>query len=142
MKQTRKEHSRGRGAPLLARARVLLVHENYMDMEYNYAVLRSLGYEVAPCLSYADGVRRLREGQWDLVVVSQGGPEFEGRCVLERALELGRPIPVLVVTRCHDTDCYQIAMQLGAADYLEEPVSSWEMDRVLEAHLARQSLAA
>ena len=52
---------------------------------------------------------------------SQGTPAFEGRQVLERALQLHPKVPVLVVARVLDMHCYLEAMDLGAIDYLERP---------------------
>jgi FixJ family two-component response regulator len=67
-------------------------------------------------------------------MVSQGGRSFEGRCVIERAIEINRRLPVLVLARCLDMTCYLEAMQLGAADYLAEPITFAEMERVIRNH--------
>ncbi len=64
--------------------------------------------------------------------MEQGSRAFEGRCVPERAI---RAIPVLVVTRCYDLECYLKAMELGAVDYLEEPVDVPELVRLITGHL-------
>ena len=65
---------------------------------------------------YADGLHRLESKFFDFVVVSQGGSQFEGRPVLERAIEIDRRTPIVVVTRSLDMRCYLEAMQLGALD--------------------------
>ena len=76
------------------------------------------------------------------VMVTQGTPNFEGRCVLERAVEIDRSLPVLVVARCLDMNCYLEAMQLGAVDYLVEPLTVLEIGRVLENRPPYRSVAA
>lgn len=123
------------GRPI--RARVLLVHENCTDLGKNRAILQQLGCQVFACTTYFDGLRSLEVEHWDLIVVSQGSPAFEGRSVLERTMEINRDIPVLILTRWHDMPSYVQAMHLGAVDYLEEPVSLSEMGWVLETHLRR-----
>ncbi len=110
---------------------VLLVDEAPDDLNYTKMLLQALGCEVFACRSYAEGARKVEGKSWDFAVVSQGSPAFEGRCVLERVLTMGRKLPILVLARFHDMHCYLQAMQLGAVDYLEEPVSWWEMHRVL-----------
>jgi FixJ family two-component response regulator len=55
--------------------------------------------------------------------------------VVERALSLDQRRPVVVLSRCLDMNCYLEAMQLGAVDYLEKPVSPAEMLRVVRTHL-------
>jgi len=125
----------GRAQPLLAhRNKALLVHEDLGDLHYYFTVLERWGYQVRACHSYDEAVRCLESGVFDLVLVSQGSRNFEGRCVVERAIEIDRRLPVLVVARCLDMSCYLEAMQLGAVDYLAEPVAMLEMGRVLATH--------
>jgi DNA-binding NtrC family response regulator len=71
----------------------------------------------------------------DFVVVSQGSPAFEGRCILQRAIEKDRHTPVLVLARSVDMNCYLEAMQLGAFDYLEKPISATEILKLVAAHI-------
>lgn len=70
------------------------------------------------------------------MVVSQGSQAFEGRTVLERAMQLDRRRPVLVLTRCMSMQCYLEAMQLGAVDYIEKPVPPAELLRFVRTHVA------
>jgi two-component system C4-dicarboxylate transport response regulator DctD len=77
--------------------------------------------------------------EFGLVVVSQGSPKFEGRAVLERAVQIDLSLPVLVVARCLDMPCYLEAMQLGAVDYLAEPITVQELGRAVETHLKSRS---
>jgi DNA-binding NtrC family response regulator len=125
----------GRAQPLLPRRnKALLVHEHPGDRQYYCNLLEGWGYQVRACQSYEEGVRCLGSEVFDFVMVSQGGRNFEGRCVLERAIEIDRRLPVLVVARYLDMTCYLEAMQLGAVDYLAEPVTVSEIGRVLGNH--------
>jgi DNA-binding response OmpR family regulator len=117
------------------RSTVLLIDTNPLDLETYSEIFRGLGHEVVNCASYADGVRHLLSGNFDLVVVDQGGPTFEGRLVLEKLNELGQNIPILVLARHKDMHCYLRALELGAADYFEKPVSSGEISRAVQAYL-------
>ncbi len=54
--------------------------------------------------------------------------------MLQRAIEIDRRTPILVVTRCLDINCYLEAMQLGALDYLERPLAASEITRLVETH--------
>jgi DNA-binding NtrC family response regulator len=51
-----------------------------------------------------------------------------------RAIEVNPRLPVLVVARFLDMDSYREAIQLGAIDYLIEPLTVWEIGRLLETH--------
>jgi DNA-binding NtrC family response regulator len=118
------------------------VGEDPGDLRYYCHILEEYGYRVRICNSYPEGVRCLADEIFDFVMVSQGSPNFEGSCVLKRATETNRSLPVLVVARCVDMGCYLEAMQLGALDYLVEPLTVLEIGRVLENHLRIQSIAA
>jgi DNA-binding NtrC family response regulator len=111
-------------------------------LHYYCHILEGSGYQVRACQSYAEGVCCLESEVFDFVMVSQGSRHFEGRCVLERAIEIDRRLPVVVVARALDVPCYLEAMHLGAVDYLEEPVTVAEMGRVLRNHPPIWSKAA
>ena len=117
--------------------KVLLVDPNSRDLEYYGSVLLGHGYEVRACASYTEGTLLLDRHGFDLIIVNQGSPNFEGRFLLERAIEIDRHMPVLVLTECLDIGCYLEAMQLGAADYVEEPLGADEVARLVETHIRR-----
>lgn len=126
----------------VAKAKVLLVDEDCEDVEYNCSILEQQGCEVRTCRSFVEGIRSLDCEPFDFIVVCQGSLRFEGRSVLERAIEIDRHRPVVVLTRWHDMACYLEAMQLGAVDYLEKPVSPLDVARVIRTHLRTQYAAA
>ena len=119
---------------LVAKRQILLVDEDHDDLEYYRALLEDQGHSVGASASYEDAVRRLENESFDLILVGQGTSAFEGRLVVERALSLDRWRPVVILSRCLDIDCYLAAMQLGAVDYLEKPVSPAELARVVSTH--------
>jgi len=115
--------------------KVLLVDHDCNDLSGGAEVLRERGYLVNTCSCSEDGIRTLDREVFDFVLVCQGGPEFEGRPVLERAKSIDRQLPVLVVTRCRDMRCYLEAMQLGAFDYVEKPIPPSELALLVEKHM-------
>jgi DNA-binding NtrC family response regulator len=125
-----------RGIEFSTRAtRVLLVDENVSDLRVLCLVLEGQGFEVLACTTYAAGLQSLETTPFDFVVVSQGTQAFEGREVLDRALQLDPHRAVLVITRCIDMRCYLEAMQMGAVDYLEKPVPPADLVRFVRAHV-------
>jgi DNA-binding NtrC family response regulator len=108
---------------------VLMVDENANDLEYHAELFERLGLRVFRCASYQAAIYSILRGHtFDLAVVDQGSPAFEGQVVLRY---LGPITPVVVLTRNHRIDCYRDAMGLGASDYLEKPVSIEQINRVL-----------
>ncbi len=116
--------------------KVLLVDEEAGDLRTLRLTLEGQGFEVSTCTSYEAGMQCLEAEPFDFVVVSQGTRAFEGRQVLDRAMQLDRHRPVLVVTRCIEMRCYLEAMQMGAIDYLEKPVPPGDLLRFVRTHVA------
>jgi DNA-binding response OmpR family regulator len=116
--------------------KVLLVDEEAGDLRALRLTLEGQGFEVSTCTSYEAGVQCLETEPFDFVVVSQGTRAFEGRQVLDRAMQLDRRRPVLVLTRCIEMRCYLEAMQMGAIDYLEKPVPPGDLLRFVRTHVA------
>ena len=115
--------------------KVLVVDEEAGDLKILRLTLEGQGFEVFTCTSFEAGVQCLETEIFDFVVVSQGSQAFEGRSLLERANQLDRRQPVLVLTRCLDMPCYLEAMQLGAIDYLEKPVPPADLLRFVRTHI-------
>ena len=126
----------------VAKAKVFLVDEDCEDLEYNCLIFEQQGCEVRTCRSFVEGIRCLDCAPFDFMVVCQGSLWFEGRSVLERAIEINRHRPVVVLSRWHDMTCYLEAMQFGAVDYFEKPVSPLDGARVIETHLRTHHAAA
>jgi len=126
----------------VARGNALVVHKNTADLIYYRTVLQRAGCAVVTCNSYQQALGCIDTEHFDLIVLSQGSSAFEGRAVLEKAIKMDRGGQVLVVARVLDMGCYLEAMQLGARDYMEEPVLEPEMARAVETCLGSRAVAA
>jgi len=126
----------------LIRRRLLVVDEDLEDLLYYSAVLQHQGYEVCSIPSYQDGAKWVGREDFDLILVSQGSPNFEGRSVLARAIERDRHAPVVVLSRSVDMPCYIEAMQSGALDYMEKPLLPSEIEQLVKKHLRTRSASA
>jgi DNA-binding NtrC family response regulator len=119
---------------LLPRGRILLVDEDEKDLKHFTTLLGRMGYSVRAFVNHWEAEGCLEHEHFDFVIASQGSPAFETHHLVELTLARDRHTPVLVLTRCLEMKCYLEAMQLGAADYLEKPLSSTEFERVVKAH--------
>jgi DNA-binding NtrC family response regulator len=116
------------------RAKLLVVDEEAGDLRTLRLILEGQGFQVLTCTTYEAAIQCLETEPFDFVVVSQGTQAFEGRKVLNRAMELDRHRPVLVVTRSLEMPCYLEAMQMGAIDYLVKPIPPADLLRFVRAH--------
>ena len=123
--------------PLGKQARVLLVNEDPRELAYYHAILEKLGCRVRASSSFAEGVRRLGCEPFDLIMVEQGGGEFEGQKVLAEAMEVDVELRVLVLARSYNKGCHLEAMRSGALDYLEGPLSAADIVALLDTFMPR-----
>lgn len=114
--------------------RVLLVDEDAIDLKYFSMLLERMHYSVWACANHWEGVKHLADGYFDLVIVSQDDAGIETRRLVEFTLARERNTPVVVLGRCLDVNSYLQAMQLGASDYLEKPLTPAEFERVVLTH--------
>ena len=129
--------------PPLSLRKVLLVDNDSKDLNVCAEALRQEpGYDVHTCSCWDEGASRVERDRFDFILVCQGGPQFEGRAVLERAMAKDRHTPVMVVTRCPSMNCYLEAMQLGAFDYVEKPLAPSQLARIVKSHIRPSAAAA
>ena len=112
---------------------VLVIDTDPLDLDTYADVFRSLGQTVARCDSYREAMHQIRSEHFELVVLDQGGDDFEGSVVLKFMSDLGIHVPVIALARQKTMQCYLEAMELGAEDYFEKPVSPAEISRVVTA---------
>ena len=117
------------------RQRVLVVDDDLSDLLNYSAILQHEGYEVRSLASYKEGGECIDRESFDLVIVSQGTAAFEGRVVLRRVFARSRTIPVFVLSRSSDIDCYLEAMQMGVFDYREKPLAASELAEMVARQL-------
>ena len=115
--------------------KLLLVDEDANDLNYYSEVLRYLGYKVHSMDSYSRAADTLGSERFDLVIVDQGSSDFEGRSVLSRAVETDRHVPVLVLARTVDVDCCLEALDAGAHEYVQKPLSTSEVQELVSDYV-------
>ncbi|HEV2494913.1 MAG TPA: response regulator [Terriglobia bacterium] len=133
---------RGEGSQQSFKPRLLLVDEDFDDLRRYSNILSQAGYEVRSFACYDAAAACLALEAFDLIIVSQGSSNFEGRRVLARAMEKDRRTPVLVLTRSVEMPCYLEAMQLGARDYMEKPLLPSEIGRLAAKYVPTRLGAA
>jgi DNA-binding NtrC family response regulator len=121
------------------RARILLVNKDPQDLAYYRQILQKLGCQVRASSSFAEGVECLEREPFDLIILDQGCGRFEGRGVLAQAMEVDVELRVLVLARSYSKGCYLEAMQSGALDYHEGPLSAAEIVAFLDTFIPRRN---
>jgi DNA-binding NtrC family response regulator len=117
------------------KGKVLLVDDRPDDLVYYAGVLLREGYDVRPLASFEEAAACVEREDFDLIIVSQGTREFEGRIVLSNIGKREDRPPVLVLTQSVDVECYLETVQLGGADYLEKPLAAAQMAQAVARYM-------
>ena len=114
--------------------RVLLVDEDEHDLRHFTMLLEQMDFSVWAFTDYREAERFLAQGNFDLVIVGQGGSDLETCRLAQFTLGRERYTPVVVLTRRLEIKGYVRAMQLGASEYLEKHLTPTEFKRVVLTH--------
>jgi DNA-binding NtrC family response regulator len=120
----------------LAVPKVLIVDEDLHTLELHAAPFEAQGLEVHKCASCETALRSIEREDFDLALIDQGSPAFEGRRVIRHLIRYNPWTPFVVLARFVNSHCYLEAMELGAMNYLEKPVSAVDMYRLIRDYLA------
>ncbi|RPH78832.1 MAG: response regulator [Nitrospiraceae bacterium] len=100
------------------RKRILIVDDEPGIMNTLRIKLRLSGYEVITTTSGAEAVEVVRDQEPDLVLLDVLMPDVTGLDVLDRVRTFSR-VPIIIFTG--RPDIIQVALKLGANDYIAKP---------------------
>jgi DNA-binding NtrC family response regulator len=112
--------------------RILIVEDRDSLRRMLEHALTQEGYEVATAADGPEGIRRVREQPFDLVLTDLKLPDASGLEVLAASREAQPRVPVVVLTGYGTVGAAVEAMKLGAFDFLEKPVELDDLARLIE----------
>jgi len=96
--------------------------------------LIEMGFEVGEAEDGNDGLKKLQEGAYDLVILDVTMPNLDGPGMLAKMREGADKTPVLMLTSESKTSIVAALMKLGITDYLLKPFKGDELRaKVLKA---------
>ena len=102
--------------------------------------LRKEGYDVIPALDGREALERLRDDNFDLVVLDVMLPRMDGFDVC-RAIRSRSTVPIIMLTAKTEETDKVLGLELGADDYITKPFSVREFRSRVKAVLRRAALA-
>jgi len=121
---------------LPATRKVLVFDQDVIDLARLSEPFEVHGFEVHKCMSVETALRCVEREDFDFALVDQGSSGFEGIRVIRHLVRYNLPTPFVVIALRTDALCQQKALALGAMDYLEKPVSSADIDWMIQKYLA------
>lgn len=110
----------GTSASPLTQKTVLIIDDDPLFQEELTGALVGVGYRVENAYDGEAGFRSIIKGAPDLVILDLILPKKDGFKVLQemKRVEETRRIPVIVLSNLQNSDNIEIAVRLGATDYL------------------------
>jgi len=108
---------------------ILVVDDQFQNIELLEAYLVLQGYEIVKAASGEEAFEKLSGNQIDLILLDVMMPKMSGIEVLEklRADEKTRFIPVVMVTVLKETEDKVKALEAGCDDFISKPVDKVEL---------------
>ncbi|MBW3627981.1 MAG: sigma-54 dependent transcriptional regulator [Gemmatimonadetes bacterium] len=120
-------------------ARILIIDDDRAFRVSTAALLADEGYEVDAAPGGDDGLAKLREEKYDLLLLDLKMEGRTGLSVLEELRRTGHSIPVLMLTGYATIDSAVQALKLGADDYLTKPCDNDVLRSKIRAILATRA---
>lgn len=121
--------------------RILLIEDEKRIAAFVTRGLEESGYTVECAETGQDGLNRLSEAEFDLLILDLMLPDMDGLLVLEKVRNRNPTLPVLILSARGSLDDRVKGLDLGADDYLVKPFAFIELLARVRAVLRRgQSL--
>jgi len=102
--------------------RILTIDDERHHAELVADALAAVGYRVDTANSGREGLERLRQTPYDLLIADLKLPDIDGIDLIRQARTIHPFLAVIVVTGHGTVESAVEAMQQGASDYLQKPV--------------------
>jgi two-component system response regulator HydG len=122
--------------------KILLVDDDARMRTAVLKVLSSEGHSVVSVGSGSEAIHLLRTHDIVLVISDLVLPDLDGTAVLKAARELRPEIEVVMITGHGSVEKAVEAMRLGAYDFIEKPIDSVGLCKVVAKALEKQRLTA
>jgi DNA-binding NtrC family response regulator len=125
-----------------SKARVLVVDDEPAIRESLHALLTlEGGYTVDLAESGTEGLHKLHNRAYDLVLLDLMMPDMSGMDVLREVRERDRETPIFMITAYGSVEAAVNALKAGADDYFPKPFENDKLIREIEGVIERRRLA-
>lgn len=126
-------------------SKILIIEDNDTMREAMTAIVRRSGFECAETSAGSQGIERITQEKFDLVVTDYKMKGMNGLEVLKLVKQLSGDTEVMVITAFGTIELAVEVMRQGAVDFITKPFSHDEfklkVERIIERAAERQELA-
>lgn len=117
----------------------LAIEDDPQTLQYICRGLEEAFYKVTRCDNGVDALYHIIHDEWDLVIIDRLLPgQIDGLTIVRKLREMGKGVPVIVVSALAAIDERVRGLREGADDYLSKPFAISELMARVEALHRRQ----
>lgn len=121
------------------KARLLLVDDEEMFLEYLSRRLINRNFDVTTCLSGEEALEKIKDYDFDVIVLDVLMPGIDGIETLREIKKLKPITEVIMLTGHASLDSGIDGMKLGAYDYLRKPCNTKELISKIDKAFERKT---
>jgi DNA-binding NtrC family response regulator len=110
-----------------SKAKVLVIDDEQIVLKSCTRILSAEGYDVQTVQTGSEGLRKLADERFDVVLTDLKMPDMSGMEVLEKVLESYPDMIVIMITGYSTVQTAVDAMKMGAYDYVPKPFTPEEL---------------
>ncbi len=108
--------------------KILIIDDDKAIRKTFSDILTYESYEVETAQDGQEGLQKIEENEYDVIICDIKMPKIDGMEVLERLLTLNQEIPLVMITGHGNVETAVEAIKKGAFDFIEKPL---DLNRVL-----------
>ena len=119
-------------------ARILIVDDTPQIHRLLTLMLKRINHTTITADSGTKALEQLEKTPVDLIITDLNMPEMSGFTLLEkvRAKEKFKNLPIIMLSATGQEQASRVAKQKGANSFMSQPVSTWELNRVVSECLS------
>ncbi|TVQ74547.1 MAG: response regulator [Oceanospirillales bacterium] len=114
---------------------VLVVEDHPINQQMVQAQLEYMGLSVSLANNGAEGVEKVREGEFDLVLMDIQMPVMDGYEATRKIRQFNKDIPIIALTAAALVEDRQKALDVGMNDHLGKPFTAIQLFESLKPYL-------
>jgi DNA-binding NtrC family response regulator len=122
------------------KGKILVVDDEFDIREGLELLLTSEGYSVELAQNGAEGLQKMEQHAYDLVLLDLMMPDRSGMDVLQEVRQHDRETPIFMITAYGSVEAAVSALKLGASDYFSKPWDNEKLVIEIERMIARRRL--
>ena len=97
------------------------------------------GYRVETASTGNDGIKEIKRGKYDVVILDLRLPDIPGEEVLKKIKEIDAHVSVIILTAYPSVETAVHTMKNDAIDYIPKPFQVAQLKRLLDKHLLKKA---